>query len=78
MHVYAREREREVPAEDGNGGNAWRCILMREREREREQFGVWMVRERAQSSPFLSNLYILAALHFNHKLKILKFSKILN
>ena len=78
MHVYARERE--VPAEDGNGGNAWRCILMREREREREreQFGVWMVRERAQSSPFLSSLYILAALHFNHKLKILKFSKILN
>ena len=50
----------------------------REREREREQFGVWMVRERAQSSPFLSSLYILAALHFNHKLKILKFSKILN
>ena len=69
-------QEREVPAEDGNGGNAWRCILMR--EREREQFGVWMVRERAQSSPFLSSLYILAALHFNHKLKILKFSKILN
>ena len=28
-----QEREREVPAEDGNGGNAWRCILMRERER---------------------------------------------
>ena len=63
----------------------WReCLEMhidereREREREREQFGVWMVRERAQSSPFLSSLYILAALHFNHKLKILKFSKILN
>ena len=30
-------QEREVPAEDGNGGNAWRCILMRERERERER-----------------------------------------
>ena len=26
-------QEREVPAEDGNGGNAWRCILMREREK---------------------------------------------
>ena len=41
-------QEREVPAEDGNGGNAWRCILMR----EREQFGVRMVRERAQSLHF--------------------------
>ena len=35
-------QEREVPAEDGNGGNAWRCILMRERERERErERAVW-------------------------------------
>ena len=57
--MSVQEREREVPAEDGNGGNAWRYILMRGRGRgrEREQFGVRMVRERAQSSLFLSTFW---------------------